>query len=306
MSAKSDNPRADMNSFGTKRQLLRWISLTITGVSLVLAVGCIQRNTTDSNSATQNSQPVAISTPQVPSSPTPPANLAYDGWPLAPLVAGTWVAEDKQAARNLLDRLVSHTSSNWIETARTITRFRTLSLSFYPGAKLCEGLVPAVGSTDASIFTFIAVPDGTIRLLDGTRTPIHELDASLPVMINTKERAESYLRFFAAAIFANGGNFRIVDAVEDPLWAGDASESDKQKAAKYIRPLAVERLEDGRWKASATVQYGTALSTVVFYIDPNDDETKVKMSDDVTVASNLPLRRETFNGPLRHEIGLYK
>jgi hypothetical protein len=48
------------------------------------------------------------------------------------------------------------------------------------------------------------------------------------------------------------------------------------------------------------------LSSVIFYVDPTADSTKVEMADDVTVTSNLPLRREAFNGPLRYEIGLYK
>jgi hypothetical protein len=306
MSSSSHNPWSDTNACRTKRQLLRWIAIILSGVLLIFAIACIGRNATDSHSVNQNSQSVATGTPQLSVPLTPAANLAYDGWPLPPLAPGKWVAEDKQAARNLLDRLVEHVPSNLIETARTITRFRTLRLSFYPGAKLCEGLVPAVGSSDASIFSFIVLSDRTVKLLDGTVAPIHDLDADVPVMLNTKESAEAYLRFFSAAIFANGGNFRIIDASNDALWARDASEADKQKAEKYVRPLAVERLDDGRWKASATVQFGTALSSVVFYIDPNDDTTKIKMSDDVTLASNLPLRREEFNGPLRHEIGLYK
>jgi hypothetical protein len=276
--------------------------------------GCIPHDAANSNLANQTS-PAASSSPvpggaassaNTSTSPTHIANSAYEGWPLPPLVAGDWVAVDKQASRNLLDRLVEHSPTDLIRTARQITQFRTKRLPFYPGAKLCEGLVPAAGSGEASIFSFILLPDGTVTLLDGTAPPVHHLDENVPVALDTREQVETYLRFFAAAIFANGGNFRIVDAVEDPLWARDASESDKQKAAKYIRPLALERLEDGRWKASATVQFGTALSSVIFYVDPTGDTSKIEMADDVTVTSNLPLRREAFNGPLRYEIGLYK
>ena len=295
----------------------RTLSIAFVGViGMMTAVmgGCIPRDAANSNLA--NRTPSATSSSPSPgiagspatasNSPTHIANSAYEGWPLPPLVAGDWVAVDKQASRNLLDHLVEHSPTDLIGTARQITQFRTKRLSFYPGAKLCEGLVPAVGSGEASIFSFILLPDDTVTLLDGTATPVHEMDDNIPVVLDTREQVESYLRFFAAAIFANGGNFRIVDAVDDPLWARDASESDKQKAAKYIRPLALERLNDGRWKASATVQYGTALSSVIFYLDPDGGSSKVEMADDVTVTSNLPLRREAFNGPLRNEIGLYK
>jgi hypothetical protein len=281
-------------------------------VSVTLMGGCITRETNNSNPSNQTSPPVSSnsspsSSPSlVIASPTPVVNSTDNGWPLPPLVGGEWAAADKQAARNLLDRLTAHTPPNLLGTARQITQFRTERLSFYPGAKLCEGLVPAAGSGEAGIFSFILLQDGTVTLLDGTAAPIHELDENVPVALDTRERSESYIRFFAAAIFANGGNFRIVDGVEDPLWARDASESDRQRAAKYIRPLALNQLDDGRWKANATVQYGTTLSSVVFYVDPTDDTTKVEMTDDVTVASNLPLRREVFNGPLRYEIGLYK
>jgi hypothetical protein len=296
----------------SKHKKLCNILSSVIVVSVTLMGGCITRETNNSNPSNQTSTPVSSnpspsSNPSlVIASPTPVANSTDNGWPLPPLVTGDWVAADKQASRNLLDRLTAHTPPDLLGTARQITQFRTERLSFYPGAKLCEGLVPAAGSGEASIFSFILLQDGTVTLLDGTAAPIHELDENVPVALDTRERSESYIRFFAAAIFANGGNFRIVDGVEDPLWARDASESDRQRAAKYIRPLALNQLDDGRWKANATVQYGTALSSVVFYVDPAGDTTKVEMTDDVTVASNLPLRREAFNGPLRYEIGLYK
>jgi hypothetical protein len=296
----------------SKHKKLWNISSSVIVVSVALLCGCVARDTNNSNPSNQtstsvSSNPSPSNTPSpVIASATPVANSPDNGWPLPPLVAGDWVATDKQASRNLLDRLTEHVPPDLLGTARQITQFRTKRLSFYPGAKLCEGLVPAAGSGEASVFSFILLQDGTVTILDGTAAPVHELDENVPVALNTREQSESYLRFFAAAIFANGGNFRIVDGVDDPLWARDASESDKQRAAKYIRPLALNQLDDGRWKASATVQYGTALSSVVFYLDPNGETTKVEMSDDVTIVSNLPLRREAFNGPLRYEIGLYK
>jgi hypothetical protein len=303
--------RAVASPYSKHKKLWNILSSVIV-VSVTLTGGCVTRETNNSNPSNQtstsvSSNPSPSSTPLlVIASPTPVASSPDNGWPLPPLVAGNWVEADKQASRNLLDRLTEHSPPNLIGTARQITQFRTERLSFYPGAKLCEGLVPAAGSGEASIFSFILLQDGTVTILDGTAAPIHELDENVPVALDTRERSESYIRFFAAAIFANGGNFRVVDGVEDPLWARDASESDKQRAAKYIRPLALNQLDDGRWKANATVQYGTALSSVVFYVDPTSDTTKVAMTDDVTVASNLPLRREAFNGPLRYEIGLYK
>jgi hypothetical protein len=284
---------------------------SIMGVLLVLLGGCITRDSSSSNPSS-STPPLAVASPSpsvtasptnTSAAPTPVANAAVDGWPLPPLVGGDWVAVDKQGARTLLDHLVERTPPSLVGTAQQITRFRTKLLPFYPGAKLCEGLVPATGSNGASIFSFILLPDNSVTLLDGTVAPIHELDESVPVALDKREQSEAYLRFFAAAVFATGGNFRIVDRMEDPLWAADAADSDKQRAAKYIRPLALEQLDDGRWKANATVQYGTALSSVVFYVEPSGNTS---MAEDVTVAKDLPLRRESFNGPLRYEIGLYK
>jgi hypothetical protein len=77
---------------------------------------------------------------------------------------------------------------------------------------------------------------------------------------------------------------------------------DKQRAARYIRPLALERTEDGRWKAIATVQYATALFNAAYYVRRNGD---VEMNDDVAVESALPLRREAFDRPPRHELKLF-
>jgi hypothetical protein len=225
-----------------------------------------------------------------------------EAWPLPPLVAGTWEYADKQTSRNLLDQLQQGAPSDEIVTARQITKFRTMPLSFYPGAKLCEGLVPS-SSAGTGIFTFVVLQDSGVVLLNGTSPPIHDLDAKAPLAIDTAKRAEAYLRFFAAAVYAKNGNFRIVDESGDLLWARDASEADKQLATKYIRPLLLNRGEDGRWHASATVQSGSRIGNAVFDIDSNG---RIDMSNSWDLASNLPLRRDAFNGPLRYELTLYK
>jgi len=227
---------------------------------------------------------------------------ATEVWPLPPLVAGKWEDADKQTARNLLDQLQQGASADDLGTARQITKFRTMPLSFYPGAKLCEGLVPS-SSAGTGIFTFVVLNDGRVFLLNGTAQPIYDLDTKAPFSIDTAQLAEAYLRFYAAAVYSNKGNFRIVDGSGDLLWARDASEADKQLASKKIRPLVLNLGEDGRWHASANVQFGTGIWSAVFDIYSTG---QVVMSNDWSLASNLPLRRDAFNGPLRYELMLYK
>lgn len=284
------------------------MSITLIGVSGAHGANNRKPAGSSDSSASASPSPDSTSSPAITSSPQTPAdNAADDGWPLPPLVAGDWVTPDKQASQDLIDRLVKLASTpetKWIETwARRIIQFRTKQLSFYPGAKLCEGLVPPVDHGAASIFSFILLKDGIISFLSGTAQNIHLLNRHIPVELRTREQVESYLRFFTAAIFGDYSNFRIVDGLEDPLWARDTSEADKQRAAKYIRPLLMDQLDDGRWKANVTMQYSTALFSAVLYILPTG---MIEMADDVPIAANLPLRREAFNGPLRYEVGLYK
>lgn len=294
-----------------------WLILSsVIAISVTLTGGYSARGANRIKPASQTTLPVSSSPSRniahshniSSTSRTPVADAADDGWPLPPLMGGDWVALDQQASRKMIERLVKHVTSDsdsdWLEAwARQITQFRTIQLSFYPGAILCEGLVLDAGFGEAGIFSFILLKDGTVTLLNGESPSIHELNAKVPIAISTREQIESYLRFFTASIFAKSGNFRIVDTVEDPIWARDAAESDKRRAAKYIRPLALDKLNDGRWKANATMQYSTSLFSAILHISPTG---MIYMAEDVPVASDLPLRREAFSGALRYEIQIYK
>jgi len=221
-------------------------------------------------------------------------------WPLQPLVAGDWTTVDNQASQELRSRLMQNAPPQWREAARNITQFRTKQLTCYSGAKLCEGLVPRAGSSEAGILTCILIRDGAMTLLSGKSSTIHDLNKSVPIKLNTQEYAEDYLRFFCAAITAELGNFHIFERVEDLAWERDAPESKKQQVAKGIKPLVIERLDDGRWKASATIQYGPSVFNATLYLDITGN---VDMTDDLAIASNLPLQQESFNGPLRYRHG---
>lgn len=62
-------------------------------------------------------------------------------------------------------------------------------------------------------------------------------------------------------------------------------------------------LDVGGWYASARVLHGTRICTAVFLIECDGD---VRMTGDIDLVSNLTVRRNAFEGPIRYELALYK
>lgn len=239
-----------------------------------------------------NRQPIVL-TPLVPIS-----NFTESEFPLPPLITGNWETLDKRVSQNLLVQLVNNAPADWKGVARRITKLRVKRLLFYPGATLCEGLVPAADSNKDATITFIAFQNGKVTLLNGTSSPIHELNKKVPLAIDTKERAEDYLRFFFSSVYGDDGSFRIVEGEQNISWAQNATTADSQKVVNHLQPLLTTKLKDRRWKGTATVQYGNAIFNVVIYAKPTGE---VEMADDTPIAIDLPLRREKYEGYLRRE-----
>lgn len=240
-----------------------------------------------------NKQPIIL----IP--PAPISNFTGSGFPLPPLITGNWETLDKQVAQNLIDQLVNNAPPDLKGVARGITKLRVKRLSFYSGATLCEGLVPAADSREGATITFIAFQNGTVTLLNGKSSPVHELNKKVPLAIDTKARAEDYLRFFFSSVFGDEGSFRIIEGEENISWARNATMADSQKVVNHLQPFLTTKLNDRRWKGTATIQYGNSIFNVVFYAKPTGE---VEMANDTPIATDLPLRREKYNGYLRREM----
>jgi hypothetical protein len=219
-------------------------------------------------------------------------------WALPPLVSGNWLAVGPEVTNNLRATLVK-SSPEMAALGRRITQFRTRQLSFYPGARLYEGQLPASATEVAGVCSFIVLKDGTITPLNGKSVPIHQLNARVPIGLRTNQDVESYLRFFSSETFGDDGSFRIVDTLEDISWARNVSDSQRQIAAGRIMQLTLSKLAPGKWQATATVQYGDTLFESVFTIRDNG---VVDMIKDKPLVGNLDVRHEAFTGLVRHEV----
>lgn len=214
-------------------------------------------------------------------------------WSLSPRLPGKWELLNLQDSQFMTDQLLKETPSKLANTIRQVKKFRTMLLPFYPGAELVEGLVPNTG-----ILTFIVLRDGDITLLNGTSPPIHELNAQVPILIDSQENAELYLKFFCFQVFGEEGDFRLIEVDNEIAWMKSVTPADKQRVIKKIKPLKLDKSGDELWKAEATVQYSDALFRAIFSIKKTG---MVEMLEDTPLEVDLPIRGEFFNGYLRVE-----
>lgn len=235
-----------------------------------------------------------------PAAASPPSRFAASmAWGYEPLIAGGWEAPDESASQSIYDNLLKSVPARWAGPAKRITQFRRTKLSFYPDAYLYEGLVPADNFNKGGVFSFIVSAGGKITLLDGSSPPIHRLNAEFPLKLDSDEQAEDYLRFFHAAVYGSEGDFHIVDNGSDLLWEKDVSVSNRQIVEKHIKPLLIERIKEGVWHFEVTIQYSDAVFYAKMELRAGG---MVEMIEDQPFSADLPLRRQAFDGPLRHEV----
>jgi tetratricopeptide (TPR) repeat protein len=220
-------------------------------------------------------------------------------WSFQPLIVGGWEILNEQASHVIYERLLKATPPESINLAKRIRQFRRTSLSFYPDSYLYEGLLPTDHFSEGGLFTFIVSKNGQITFLNGTSAPIHKLNQEFSLKIVSNETAEDYLRFFHSAVHGEEGDFHIVDNGSDILWEKDVTISNRQIVEKHIKPLLLERINDGTWHFDITIQYGDS----VFYGKMKLESTgMVEMVADQPFSADLPARRYSFTGPLRHEV----
>lgn len=219
-------------------------------------------------------------------------------WPLPPFFRAPWRALEGEelvdAIAQLAVTLPAHGALKADQLLERSVRARRVELPFYTGWTALEILV----ATDDGFASSVAVEsEEQVMMLWGTSPPIHLLNEEIPVVLDTPEKAEAYLRFFCGAVHGEEGPFRIVNEPEDllPLWAFQA-ETEVPKVAERLKPLSVEPLEDGFWKVTTSVLYSNALFESEFRIHPTG---MVEMVGDSPLATDLPVISETFSEELR-------
>jgi len=141
-------------------------------------------------------------------------------------------------------------------------------------------------------------PAGVIPLT-GQGHAIHAANALFRPDLGTLGHRLAYMRFFCGAIRAEQ-RFLVVDGGEDLPWRDDADPALRAQAARLIRPLGLATDAAGYPRPHGTVLHGTALFTCNFQLDAGG---MVHMTGDQRLLEDLPVRTETFDGPLRYEAG---
>ena len=177
-----------------------------------------------------------------------------------PLIAGDWQVLQGQEMSQERERLAA---ADPRFAAARIRGIRSLLLPFYDDVSLREAEISAPLGEPAGILAYLRHSKGVV-LLDGTSAPIHAFNKSTVPILDTREKASAYLRFFTSAIQGDQGVFRLVDHASQLVWREAATLVDRQNLPGPMQPLVIEQVADGAWQAVSTLQYGDAISRRAF------------------------------------------
>lgn len=216
-------------------------------------------------------------------------------WSARPLMSGDWQDASQEQVGVLLPKVRKHISRDEGVLVDGITRLRALPLSCHQDVVLFEGETKNA-SGQAGVISFLLHTKG-ITLLDGKADRLHALNAWNPVMIRTREQAQTYLKLFAGALTSEVGNFRILETYQEIVWKDETDRTKHQELNRKVKPLEL-RPDGGAWRGTGVVQYGNHVFVSTFTLAANG---KVKMADDDPIGKNLPIVSTRYAGPLRYE-----
>ncbi len=217
-------------------------------------------------------------------------------WPIPPLVDGEWTAAAPEEAADVLVAARGLLPGGLGAGLSRVDAVRRHRLPFYDQGVLYEARVVG-GESCAGYLTLVRHREGT-TLLGGTSTPIHEINAKLPVQLDDPERVLAYLRFFCAAVHGDDGAFTLFEDPERLLPTAALRAEDAARAKAEVRPLelAGAAAPGEAWEAAAVVKYSSALFEASFRVERTG---MTVMSGDLPIAANLAVRSERFSGGLR-------
>jgi tetratricopeptide (TPR) repeat protein len=180
-------------------------------------------------------------------------------WSLPPMLPGTWRTLGGDERTTALVQLLTVNKSLRQDQVRGM---RKLSLDFYDDGALYELEVTAGTNRDGIVSVVQRGKDW--KVLDGSATPILELNRTSPPKLDTPERAIAYLRFYLGAIQFTKGTFVLIDQTDDILWLKTASDTQRKGASEKIKPLILESSPDGEWQAIGTLEFSGDLFDASF------------------------------------------
>ena len=214
-------------------------------------------------------------------------------WVAPPLIPGNWHMLDTNEQEEEKKLLKTSSIANDFAQA-DLLRFRSLAVDFYEKTTLYEAEVRRKNKSNG-ILTYLR-RDKEIIHLDGTAPSINDSNAKFVPKLESSDRAESYLRFWAGASQAYLGTFRVLDSVNDLPWRRDATDEQRKAVASLIAPLKLEEQPDGKWNARCAIATGDKLFYELLQVLP--DGTMVVPGESFA-SENLPLYTERFTGGLR-------
>ena len=176
-----------------------------------------------------------------------------------------------------------------------VEAMRVAPLAFYPDHLLVDIQVsaPTGEGPKPAIASLVFGPCG-VSLLDGTSTPIHELNRATAIKLDGEAAQLGYLRFFCAFVRGEEGPFLVIEQESDLRFAPDVSATAKAELTGALfapRAAAVTGGPDGSQGFEAVVHYGPALFKSQFAVEPNG---MIHMIEDDPVAQEVPLLRRRY------------
>lgn len=189
------------------------------------------------------------------------------------------------STRELLCEQVGPIDGKWRVTDET--RVEAVSLPWYEGMVLFRLTDPAWLPKLAIYYLgdSIAV-SGSLYRLNGTSPPIHEVNATAPLVLN-EQNVLGYMKFFCFFVRGQEGPFYILESADDPVIPPDAPESALAAMRNTVRAATLEgRDEHGNYLCSAVVWYSNAVFWSDFRVQQGG---MVEMVDDEPIAADLPM-----------------
>jgi hypothetical protein len=208
--------------------------------------------------------------------------------------------EDARIERDLWVNKVSvkrFMRANWAK--RSPKDFRAVAPRFYPDWTLVEALCllgdeGKAGDRDVEkgregIVAFLENRQGEPVLLSGKSWPIHQLNQSGALRLDSDESVLDYLRFFCAYVWGEEGAFSIIET-QDALGGAEPS------TPIELAPLVVENRSEKGWLCKGFIRYGKNLFRAKLIVTPKGE---VDMTEDEPLAEFKRPAPVTFEPPLR-------
>lgn len=178
--------------------------------------------------------------------------------------------EDEETEKLLADLNPALEGSDF--TSDSVSLFAQ-DLSFYPGYRLFDltshDQVPAARR-------LVVYKPGTVMVLDGTNTPIQELNKEAPLEIDHKTVLD-YVRFYFDSVRGPKGFFRVIESLDDIPWYEEPPQSVRRSMSGMIKPVSLSgKKNETPYEVHLTLLYSGALFETGVCIDKTGEIRQIK------------------------------